>query len=109
MCCHIAAAGPQPSLINVWWPAHVRILQETAQPHRAVPRMQCANAALQPGLVMILSGPPWPAFRPQVDYLVTPRVAACMIAGPFLNVLCFTMGAMKSFPAVICCPCCVSE
>ena len=24
---------------------------------------------------------------------MTPRVAACMIAGPFLNVLCFTMGA----------------
>ena len=28
-----------------------------------------------------------------VDYLVTPRVVACMIAGPILNILCFTMGA----------------
>jgi Permease MlaE len=55
--------------------------------------MQCANAVPQLGLAMILSGPPSSATRPQVDYLVTPRVAACMIAGPFLNVLCFTMGA----------------
>ena len=28
-----------------------------------------------------------------VDYLVTPRVAACMIAGPILNLMCFCMGA----------------
>lgn len=27
-----------------------------------------------------------------VDYLVTPRVLASMIAGPILNVLCFCMG-----------------
>ncbi len=27
-----------------------------------------------------------------VDYLVTPRVLACMLAGPILNVLCFCMG-----------------
>lgn len=27
-----------------------------------------------------------------VDYLVTPRVLACMIACPILNVLCFAMG-----------------
>jgi hypothetical protein len=27
-----------------------------------------------------------------VDYLVTPRVFASMIAGPILNVLCFCMG-----------------
>eukprot|EP00955_Chlamydomonas_euryale_P086651 364233-Chlamydomonas_euryale.AAC.2 len=27
-----------------------------------------------------------------VDYLVTPRVLASMIAGPILNVLCFMMG-----------------
>lgn len=27
-----------------------------------------------------------------VDYLVTPRILACMIAGPILNVLCFCMG-----------------
>lgn len=27
-----------------------------------------------------------------VDYLITPRVLACMIAGPILNVLCFCMG-----------------
>ncbi|GMH40185.1 hypothetical protein BSKO_08089 [Bryopsis sp. KO-2023] len=27
-----------------------------------------------------------------VDYLVTPRVLACMIAGPILNILCFCMG-----------------
>lgn len=27
-----------------------------------------------------------------VDYLVTPRVIACMLAGPILNVLCFCMG-----------------
>lgn len=28
-----------------------------------------------------------------VDYLITPRVAACMIAGPILNLMCFCMGA----------------
>ena len=27
-----------------------------------------------------------------VDYLVTPRVLASMIAGPILNALCFCMG-----------------
>lgn len=27
-----------------------------------------------------------------IDYLVTPRVLACMIAGPILNILCFAMG-----------------
>lgn len=31
-----------------------------------------------------------------VDYLVSPRVAACMIAGPLLNVMCFTMGIAAS-------------
>ncbi len=31
-----------------------------------------------------------------VDYLVTPRVLACMIAGPILNVLCFCMGIAAS-------------
>ncbi len=31
-----------------------------------------------------------------VDYLVTPRVLSCMIAGPVLNVLCFTMGRASS-------------
>lgn len=31
-------------------------------------------------------------FTDPVDYLVTPRVLACMIAGPILNVLCFCMG-----------------
>ena len=30
-----------------------------------------------------------------VDYLVTPRVLACMIAGPILNVLCFCMGEKR--------------
>ena len=34
-----------------------------------------------------------------VDYLVTPRVLSCMIAGPILNVMCFTMGALT-------CRCC---
>lgn len=29
-----------------------------------------------------------------VDYLITPRILACMIATPVLNVLCFLMGAM---------------
>ena len=28
-----------------------------------------------------------------VDYLVTPRVLACMIAAPILNLMCFAMGA----------------
>lgn len=34
-----------------------------------------------------------------VDYLVSPRVLACMIAGPVLNILCFAMGelALASF------------
>ncbi len=31
-----------------------------------------------------------------VDYLVSPRVVACMIAGPILNVLCFTMGELNT-------------
>lgn len=31
-------------------------------------------------------------FTDPVDYLVTPRVLASMIAGPLLNVLCFCMG-----------------
>lgn len=31
-----------------------------------------------------------------VDYLITPRVLACMIAGPILNVLCFCMGMAAS-------------
>ena len=31
-----------------------------------------------------------------VDYLITPRVLACMIAGPILNLLCFCMGMAAS-------------
>lgn len=31
-----------------------------------------------------------------VDYLITPRVLSCMIAGPILNVMCFTMGIAAS-------------
>lgn len=31
-----------------------------------------------------------------VDYLITPRVLACMVAGPILNLLCFTMGMAAS-------------
>ena len=27
-----------------------------------------------------------------VDYLITPRVFACMVANPILNLLCFAMG-----------------
>lgn len=34
-------------------------------------------------------------FTDPVDYLVTPRVLASMIAGPILNVLCFCMGEQK--------------
>ena len=30
------------------------------------------------------------------DYLVTPRVLACMVAGPVLNLLCFAMGLAAS-------------
>lgn len=30
------------------------------------------------------------------DYLVVPRVLACMVAGPVLNLLCFTMGMAAS-------------
>ena len=30
------------------------------------------------------------------DYLITPRVLACMIALPILNVMCFLMGALAS-------------
>lgn len=33
-----------------------------------------------------------------VDYLVSPRVLSCMIAGPVLNVLCFTMGTLREWP-----------
>ena len=31
-----------------------------------------------------------------VDYLITPRVLSCMVAGPILNLLCFTMGLAAS-------------
>lgn len=31
-----------------------------------------------------------------VDYLVSPRVLACMIAGPVLNLMCFAMGGCQS-------------
>lgn len=31
-----------------------------------------------------------------VDYLITPRVLACMVAGPILNLLCLTMGLAAS-------------
>lgn len=31
-------------------------------------------------------------FTDPVDYLVTPRVLAAMVAGPILNSLCFAMG-----------------
>jgi ABC-type transporter Mla maintaining outer membrane lipid asymmetry permease subunit MlaE len=33
-----------------------------------------------------------------VDYLITPRVLSCMIAGPILNVMCFTMGVLTGHP-----------
>lgn len=35
-----------------------------------------------------------------VDYLVTPRVLASMIAGPILNVLCFCMGKCRKHAAM---------
>jgi len=31
-----------------------------------------------------------------VDYLITPRVLACMVAGPILNLICLTMGLAAS-------------
>ena len=31
-----------------------------------------------------------------VDYLVSPRVLACMIAGPVLNIMCLAMGKLTS-------------
>jgi ABC transport permease subunit len=31
-----------------------------------------------------------------VDYLITPRVIACMVAGPILNLMCFCMGMAAS-------------
>ena len=34
-----------------------------------------------------------------IDYLVTPRVVACSIALPILNVMCFLMGARFWAPA----------
>lgn len=42
-----------------------------------------------------------------VDYLVSPRVLACMIAGPVLNILCFAMGELKLFCCQLCCPSCL--
>ena len=30
-----------------------------------------------------------------VDYLITPRTLACMIAGPILNLMCFVMGKLR--------------
>ena len=38
-----------------------------------------------------------------VDYLVSPRVLACMIAGPVLNILCFAMGELKLLCCQLCC------
>ena len=32
-----------------------------------------------------------------VDYLITPRTLACMIAGPILNLMCFVMGELLHF------------
>lgn len=40
-----------------------------------------------------------------VDYLVSPRVLACMIAGPVLNILCFAMGELKLLCRQLCCQC----
>lgn len=37
-----------------------------------------------------------------VDYLVSPRVLACMIAGPVLNIMCFAMGELKLLHVVTC-------
>ena len=34
-----------------------------------------------------------------VDYLVTPRVLACMIAAPILNLMCFAMGGQLPWAA----------
>ena len=31
-----------------------------------------------------------------VDYLVSPRVLACMVAGPILCLMCFAMGEMAA-------------
>jgi ABC-type transporter Mla maintaining outer membrane lipid asymmetry permease subunit MlaE len=39
-------------------------------------------------------------FTDPVDYLVTPRVLASMIAGPILNVLCFCMGELHTDAAL---------
>ena len=36
-----------------------------------------------------------------VDYLVSPRVIACMIALPILNLMCFTMGAPCNMSASV--------
>lgn len=41
-------------------------------------------------------------FTDPVDYLVTPRVLASMIAGPILNVLCFCMGKCVTRLGVCC-------
>ena len=30
-----------------------------------------------------------------VDYLISPRVLACMVAAPILNVMCFCMGEQR--------------
>lgn len=36
-----------------------------------------------------------------VDYLVSPRVLACMIAGPVLNLMCFAMGELDDHHSVL--------
>lgn len=39
-----------------------------------------------------------------VDYLITPRTLACMIAGPILNLMCFVMGERPSLvPQMVAC------
>ena len=67
------------SLFSVY---HLIVPQE--RPSLLVPP-QCLQVSEQVDSLRVL-------FTDPVDYLVTPRVLASMIAGPILNVLCFCMG-----------------
>ena len=42
-----------------------------------------------------------------VDYLISPRVLACMIAAPILNIMCFAMGRLPTVAVTFESMCCL--
>lgn len=78
--------GPGPS--SCVQPSCSRLvlrLEQTESQQKLVCMLMYAQVSEQVDSLRVL-------FTDPVDYLVTPRVLASMIAGPILNVLCFCMG-----------------